>query len=84
MQGGESGIGLTHRGWLEVSRTHVRAKRGEFGKLPATRGASNPELTEPASMFGFIHRAMHIFVALRDIFVVVLSTYFMPKKSLGS
>jgi hypothetical protein len=35
-------------------RTH-RAKRGEFGKLPAIRGASNPGLTEPASMFGFYH-----------------------------
>ena len=44
----------THRGWLEVSRTY-RAKRGGFGKLPATRGASNPGLTEPASMFGFYH-----------------------------
>ncbi len=28
----------THRGWLDVSRTY-RAKRGEFGKLPATRAA---------------------------------------------
>jgi hypothetical protein len=44
----------THRWWLEVSRTY-RAKRGGFGKLPATRGASNPGLTEPASMFGFYH-----------------------------
>jgi hypothetical protein len=26
-----------------------------YGKLPATRGASNPGLTEPASMFGFYH-----------------------------
>jgi hypothetical protein len=31
----------------------VRAKRGGLEKLPATRGASNPGLTEPASMFGF-------------------------------
>jgi hypothetical protein len=45
----------TLRGWLEVSRTH-RAKRGEFGdKLPAKRGACNPGLTEPGSMFGFYH-----------------------------
>jgi hypothetical protein len=44
----------THRGWLEISRTH-QAKRGGFGKLPATRGASNPGLAEPASMFGFYH-----------------------------
>jgi hypothetical protein len=63
----------THRGWLEVSR----AKRGEFGKLPATRGAFNPGLTEPANTFGFypIHRAIHTFVALHDIFVHVLSTF---------
>ena len=37
-------------GWLEVFRTHL-ASLGEFGKLPATLGASNPGLTEPASMF---------------------------------
>jgi hypothetical protein len=30
--------------WLAVSRTHL-ASRGEFGKLPATLGASNPGLT---------------------------------------
>jgi hypothetical protein len=75
----------THLWWLEVSRTH-RAKQGEFGKLPATQGASNPGLTKPASMVGFypIHRAIHIFVALHNIFVHVLSTFFRPKKSLGS
>ena len=35
----------------------------------------------PASVFGFypIHRAIHIFVALRDIFVDVLSTFSRPK-----
>ena len=42
-------------------------------------GASNPELTGPATMFGSIHRAMNIFVALRDIFVDILSTFFRPK-----
>ena len=37
-------------GWLEVSRTHLDSL-GDFGKLPATLGASNPGLTLPASMF---------------------------------
>jgi hypothetical protein len=50
----------THRGWLEVSRTH-RAKRVEFGKLPATRVASNSGLTEPhvrsfLKFFHFVHQ----------------------------
>ncbi len=36
------GLDAPRVGWLEV-----------FGKLPATRGASNSGLTEPASMFGF-------------------------------
>jgi hypothetical protein len=49
---------------------------GEFGKLPATRGASNSGLTEPASMFGFY--TIHI-VALCDIFIDVLSTFSGPK-----
>jgi hypothetical protein len=31
----------TYFGWLEVSRTHL-VSLGEFGKLPATLGASNP------------------------------------------
>jgi hypothetical protein len=35
-------------------------ERGEFGKLPATRGASNPGLTEPASMFGFYHMPFRV------------------------
>ncbi len=40
--------------YYKVSVQHTyRAKRGEFGKLPATRGASNLGLTEPASMFSF-------------------------------
>ncbi len=30
---------------LDAPRVAYRAKRGEFGKLPATRGASNPGLT---------------------------------------
>ena len=38
----------------EVS-PELDASLGEFGKLPATRGASNPGLTEPTSMFGFYH-----------------------------
>jgi hypothetical protein len=76
--------GLDARGWLDVSRTY-RAKRGDFGKLPATRCRSNPGLTEPENMFGFypIHRAIHS-VALCDIFVDVLSTFSRPKKSMGS
>jgi hypothetical protein len=49
----------------------------EFGKLPATRGASNPWLIEPASMFGFY--PIHI-VALCDIFVDVFSSFSWPKK----
>jgi hypothetical protein len=64
---------------------NLPSKVGKFGKLPATLGASNPGLTEPASMFGFypIHRAIHM-VALCDIFVDVLSTFSQPKKSMGS
>jgi hypothetical protein len=50
--------------------------RGEFGKLPATRGASNSGLTEPASMFGFY--TIHI-VALFDKIIDVLSTFSGPK-----
>jgi hypothetical protein len=44
LHGGESGIGLTEGGWKFPD------SRGEFGKLPATRGASNSGLTEPASI----------------------------------
>ena len=44
---GESGIGRTSGGWKFPELTSL----GEFGKLPATRCASNPGLTEPASMF---------------------------------
>ena len=40
---------------VAVSFPNSPSERGEFGKLPATRGASNPGLTEPASMFGFYH-----------------------------
>jgi hypothetical protein len=35
---------------LDVSPTHL-ASLGEFWKLPAILGASNPGLTEPASIF---------------------------------
>jgi hypothetical protein len=61
----------THRGWLEVFRTHRGAKRG----------TSNPWLTEPTSMFGFytIHRAIHI-VVLWDIFVDVFGQHFLGQK----
>jgi hypothetical protein len=34
-----------------IGRTSGGCSLSEFGKRPATRGASNPGLTEPASMF---------------------------------
>jgi hypothetical protein len=56
----------------ELVTSHIVLKQTYFvTKLPATRGASKPGLTESASMFGFyrIHRAIHLFVALRDNYI---------------
>jgi hypothetical protein len=56
----------------ELVTSHIVLKQTYFvAKLPATRGASKPGLTESASTFGFylIHRAIHLFVALRDNYI---------------
>ena len=56
----------------ELVTSHIVLKQTYFvAKLPATRGASKPGLTESASMFGFyrIHRAINLFVALRDNYI---------------
>ena len=45
LQGDESGIGPTEGGW--------KFPELGFGKLPATRSASNPRFTEPGSKLGF-------------------------------